>query len=93
MDAAVENLNAKLYGLFMEELDDLSIGYSPNKARMAEMKNIVHELHVLSSNLWTRAYRERVVTDLTVNPYGSAPQNFWPLEPEILYWRDLKDVM
>lgn len=59
----MENLYNRLYELLMQELDDLSIGYPANKARMEEMNDLVHHIHVSSCNAisrpsWAEAYHK-----------------------------------
>lgn len=58
----VDALYNRLYELLVEELGDLSIGYLPNKARMAEMNDLVHKLHWLASDKVSRGLAEKTVT-------------------------------
>lgn len=45
----VEQLNIKLYRLFIEELTDLNIGYGFNRSRMRKIMNIINAIEYISN--------------------------------------------
>lgn len=45
----VEQLNIKLYRLFIEELTDLNIGYGFNRLRMREIMDIINAIEYISN--------------------------------------------
>ena len=44
MIVAVEELNIKLYKLFIKQLEELNIGYDYNKNRMAQIMDLVNSI-------------------------------------------------
>lgn len=45
----VEQLNIKLYRLFIEELTDLNIGYGFNRLRMRKIMDIINAIEYISN--------------------------------------------